>query len=214
MEAEHTRAWFIAAAVAIAATALGYAASAIVLARLSRWVARTATTIDDLVFSAARRHIPIWFLLAGIVVAARIAPLPAEMLALIDRGCGVLFSISLSLMGATLASRWIAERSRRSGAATGAASLIQQTVRAVILVIGLLLVLSNLGISITPLVTALGVGSLAVALALQPTLSNLFAGLHLTLARPIRVGDFVELETGQRLRGRHRVARNADSRAA
>jgi small-conductance mechanosensitive channel len=196
MEAEHTRAWFIAAAVAIAATALGYAASAIVLARLSRWVARTATTIDDLVFSAARRHIPIWFLLAGIVVAARIAPLPAEMLALIDRGCGVLFSISLSLMGATLASRWIAERSRRSGAATGAASLIQQTVRAVILVIGLLLVLSNLGISITPLVTALGVGSLAVALALQPTLSNLFAGLHLTVARPIRVGDFVELETG------------------
>ncbi|HUK62273.1 MAG TPA: mechanosensitive ion channel domain-containing protein, partial [Dongiaceae bacterium] len=45
--------------------------------------------------------------------------------------------------------------------------------------------------------TALGVGSLAVALALQPTLSNLFAGFHITLARRIRIGDFVELETGQ-----------------
>ncbi|HET6372298.1 MAG TPA: mechanosensitive ion channel family protein, partial [Candidatus Polarisedimenticolia bacterium] len=46
--------------------------------------------------------------------------------------------------------------------------------------------------------TALGVGSLAVALALQPTLSNLFAGVHLTVARPVRVGDFIELEGGRK----------------
>ena len=63
--------------------------------------------------------------------------------------------------------------------------------------LGALIVLSNLGIAITPLLTALGVGSLAVALALQPTLSNLFAGFQIALARQIRVGDFVELETGQ-----------------
>ena len=56
--------------------------------------------------------------------------------------------------------------------------------------------LANLGLSITPLLTALGVGSLAVALALQPTLSTLFAGILLAIGRPIRVGDFVELETG------------------
>jgi small-conductance mechanosensitive channel len=47
------------------------------------------------------------------------------------------------------------------------------------------------------LLTALGVGGLAVALALQDTLSNLFAGFYLTVARQIRLGDYVKLDTGQ-----------------
>ena len=196
MDLDHSQAWLAALAALGAALVLGYTARAIVLRRLAAWVARTTTDVDDLIFSAVRRHVPVWFLLAGIVVATRVGPVPAELQAIIDRACGVLFSISLSLAAASLASGWIGKRSRRSGAAIGAASLIQHTVKAAILIVGLLLVLSNLGISITPLITALGVGSLAVALALQPTLSNLFAGLHLALARPLRVGDFVELETG------------------
>jgi small-conductance mechanosensitive channel len=64
-------------------------------------------------------------------------------------------------------------------------------------VIGALVLLGGLGISITPVLTALGVGGLAVALALQDTLSNFFAGLHLLIEQPIRVGDFVKLESGQ-----------------
>jgi small-conductance mechanosensitive channel len=60
-----------------------------------------------------------------------------------------------------------------------------------------LIILSVLGISITPLITALGVGGLAVALALQDTLVNLFAGLHILMEKSIRVGDFIRIETGQ-----------------
>jgi len=63
--------------------------------------------------------------------------------------------------------------------------------------LGLLVILSFLGISITPLITALGVGGLAVALALQDTLANLFAGIHILVEKSIRVGDFIRLETGQ-----------------
>jgi len=51
----------------------------------------------------------------------------------------------------------------------------------------------SLGIEITPILPALGVGGLAVALALQDTLSNLFAGIHLLADKPIRVGDYVKL---------------------
>src|SRR6266404_164685 len=51
----------------------------------------------------------------------------------------------------------------------------------------------GLFVAITPILTALGVGGLAVALALQDTLSNLFAGLHLLADKPIRVGDYVRL---------------------
>lgn len=60
--------------------------------------------------------------------------------------------------------------------------------------LGGLILLDTLGISITPLLASLGVGSVAVALALQDTLGNFFSGLYLLLDRPIRVGDFVKVD--------------------
>jgi small-conductance mechanosensitive channel len=62
--------------------------------------------------------------------------------------------------------------------------------------VGLLILLDDLGVAITPILTALGVGGLAVALALQDTLSNLFAGIHILADQPIRVGDYVKLDSG------------------
>jgi small-conductance mechanosensitive channel len=64
-------------------------------------------------------------------------------------------------------------------------------------VLGVLFTLSSLGIEITPLLTALGVGGLAVALALQPPLANLFSGIQLIASRQIRPGDYVALASGQ-----------------
>jgi small-conductance mechanosensitive channel len=66
-------------------------------------------------------------------------------------------------------------------------------VRLAVVIVGGLVLLSSLGIAITPLLTALGVGGVAVALALQDTLSNLFAGVQLLADKPIRIGDFVKL---------------------
>jgi len=60
-----------------------------------------------------------------------------------------------------------------------------------------LMLLNLLGISITPILTALGVGGLAVALALQDTLSNLFAGFYVAVARQVRLGDYIRLNTGE-----------------
>jgi small-conductance mechanosensitive channel len=57
-------------------------------------------------------------------------------------------------------------------------------------------VLNGLGVEIRPMLAALGVGGLAVALALQEPLSNLFAGLFVTMAGQIRIGDFVRLDSG------------------
>ena len=76
-------------------------------------------------------------------------------------------------------------------------SLTQNIAWGLVVGLGLLVVLSGLGISITPMLTALGVGGLAVALALQEPLSNFFAGVFLALAGQIRVGDYVRLDSGQ-----------------
>jgi small-conductance mechanosensitive channel len=76
-------------------------------------------------------------------------------------------------------------------------SLTRNVAWALIAVLGFLVILNGLGLSITPMLTALGVGGLAVALALQEPLANFFAGLFITLAGQIRVGDYVKLDSGQ-----------------
>ena len=62
--------------------------------------------------------------------------------------------------------------------------------------LGALLVLSQLGIAISPLIAGLGLGGLAVALAIQPTLANLFAGTYVMTEGVISPGDYIELENG------------------
>ena len=73
------------------------------------------------------------------------------------------------------------------------AGLSRTLTRLIVFGIGLLILLRFWGISITPILTALGVGGLAVALALQDTLGNLFAGVHLLVEAPISVGQFIRL---------------------
>ena len=85
---------------------------------------------------------------------------------------------------------------RRSGAVRTARGTLEFVVRIASAALGGLVLLDTLGISITPFLATLGIGSLAVALALQDTLANFFAGLYLAADRPIRSGDFVRLDSG------------------
>jgi small-conductance mechanosensitive channel len=142
--------------------------------------------------------VPLWFLLAGVVVAARLAPIDARWTELAEHAAAAVFFVSLSICAARVSGDLLVAQAKRDGGSVASTTLIQNLVRGAVLLVGALLVLANLGVSITPLLTALGVGSLAVALALQPTLTNLFAGLYIAVARPIRVSDLVELENGLR----------------
>jgi small-conductance mechanosensitive channel len=75
-------------------------------------------------------------------------------------------------------------------------SILTNLTKLFVFILGMLVLLQTLGVSVAPMLTALGVGGLAVALALQDTLSNLFAGLHILAAKKFKVGDFVRLDTG------------------
>ncbi|HET7840401.1 MAG TPA: mechanosensitive ion channel family protein [Terriglobia bacterium] len=77
--------------------------------------------------------------------------------------------------------------------ATTPAALV---VRVLFALIAVAIILENLGVHLTAVWTTLGVGSVAVALALQETLSNLFAGLYVMADRPIRPGDYIQLDSG------------------
>ena len=97
---------------------------------------------------------------------------------------------------------WYTRRiGRRTGQTKVLNSMVPMAKRIVglaIIAMGILIILDQLGISIAPLVAGLGITGLAVALALQGTLTNFFAGLNVLTDGSIRVGDFVELEGGLR----------------
>lgn len=87
--------------------------------------------------------------------------------------------------------------SNREQSSKGSLSLFKSIINIVVYCLGLLVILQAMGISITPVLTALGVGGLAVALALQDTLSNIFAGIQITLTRTIKPGDYIHLSSGE-----------------
>ncbi len=76
-------------------------------------------------------------------------------------------------------------------------SLLTNIVNILIYLLGIIVVLQYYGISIAPIITALGVGGMALALGLQETMANMFAGLYLILSKQVRIGDFVKLNTNE-----------------
>lgn len=92
---------------------------------------------------------------------------------------------------------FIRYKTMQLGSAIPASSILENIIKIIILISGFMVMLNNLNISITPILTALGVGGLAVALALQPTLSNLFSGIQIIASKELNIGDYIKIETGE-----------------
>lgn len=187
---------FVALGILVGAWLLGWLLSKLFVRLVVQLVRRSRTEADDLLVSVLGRQLPWWFVAAAGPVAARIVGAEPKILQAANRAAQALLILSITLG----VSRFVAGLLARGIIGTGgtaATTLTQKLARFVIVLLGLLVLLNNLGVQITPILTALGVGSLAVGLALQPTLTNIFAGFHLTTANRIRVGDYIRLEGGQ-----------------
>jgi small-conductance mechanosensitive channel len=91
----------------------------------------------------------------------------------------------------------LARLALRSPALQGELGLIQGVTRGVVIGLALMVFLDSIGISITPLIASLGIGTAAVALALQDTLANLFAGIYMMAEKPIQAGHFIQIESSE-----------------
>src|SRR3989454_7530729 len=157
-----------------------------------RWAGHRMTE-DSLFLQAMRVPSMLWCIVLGLFVALEMAELPPRLAAQIHVVLEAAIILSVTITVAGVLDSLVATASERRALALGVTGLFRTSVRLVVLVVGGLVLLSSLGIAITPILTALGVGGLAVALALQDTLSNPFAGIHLLADKPIRVGDYVRL---------------------
>jgi small-conductance mechanosensitive channel len=150
-----------------------------------------------MIIQALRAPSIVWCVLIGMYSALVSAQLPGEVRLVVLNIVNVLLVLSVTAAAASLSRATLNYSLRKNNLAIAATGLSLTVVTVVIWIVGILVMLSGLGVSITPILTALGVGGLAVALALQETLSNFFAGIHLLMDKPLRVGDFVKLESGQ-----------------
>jgi small-conductance mechanosensitive channel len=179
------------------AWAIGHVLGHVGVSRVPRWLPEGQRVLAHSAAQIVRRRLPWLSLLVGIWVSAGYWPLTAEGHVLVGRVVFVLGSASVTLAVAAIASQAVDAYGAIIAPALPVSSLTRNIAWAFIAVLGFLVILNGLGLSITPMLTALGVGGLAVALALQEPLANFFAGLFLALAGQIRVGDYVKLDSGQ-----------------
>jgi small-conductance mechanosensitive channel len=182
----------------VIASLVGWSIQRLALPRLARWAQRTSWASDDLLVASLRGFLWFWFVLGGLVVGLQLLALPV---AFASAARQVLLGLAI------LSASWWAARTVAGLLELGIAStlapaspmtgVVRYAVKGIVLGVGVLVLLSTLGISVAPILTTVGIGGLAVALGLQDTLANLFAGIHVTLARNVRVGDFIRLESGE-----------------
>ncbi len=168
---------------------------------LARWAGRVQQRLfvgwaDALLRSVHRMPI-IWFAAAGAYLGVTVAGYVGPVLNMVGTAVHVTVTVTLIIVAMRLATAGINGYAKRSSGLHVSTTLVQNVVRLLLLILGIALVLQNLGINITTLVTALGISGLAVALALQDTLGNLFAGMQIIMSRQIRTGDYVALSTGE-----------------
>lgn len=173
-----------------------YTVCSVALALLRKAANRASVNLDPRLMGLLEHYLFPLVAVLGLWLILDWASLPPKIERAADRllsltGLGI--AIFIVGKGTLLALRGIAARYQPLENIQAPVELLT---KAVIAVVGGMLVLDNLGISLTPLLTTLGIGSLAVAIALQDTLGNAFAGLHIKADRPIEVGQFIRLDTG------------------
>lgn len=176
---------------------IGYILRKIVFIRVAKWAEKTKSQVDDIILEAIKGPFIIWSIMLGMYFALRVSNLPQNFTNIAGKILLVLGMFSVTLVIANITVRLIQVYSKRVETVLPGTSLTKNITRIIILGIGILVILNTLGVSITPILATLGVGGLAVALALQDTLSNLFSGFHVLMARQVRIGDYIKLETGE-----------------
>ncbi|MFQ6615557.1 MAG: mechanosensitive ion channel family protein [Fidelibacterota bacterium] len=182
----------------ILAALAGWIFKRIVHRRLKSIAARTRWRGDDVILGAVEGPSMWWFILGGVYLSMSYLPLESSLVAPIQKVVVVLFILTLTFAFAGVVVGLLQLYADSTEGAFPSTFMFTNLIRILVITIGLLMIFQTLGISITPLLTALGVGGLAVSLALKDTLSDLFAGLHILLSRKLKPGDFVELDTGEK----------------
>ncbi len=153
--------------------------------------------IKDLLLDGVEGPSTFLIIALALYVSIRLYEPPEAYLVYALKGVHLSLILTVTMGLANVSGRAFAFFLRKAELPISVTGLLNAVIKAVVYGVGFLVMLNFVGISVTPIITALGVGGLAMALALQDTLSNLFAGIHILAEHTIRVGDYIRIETGQ-----------------
>lgn len=185
--------WLVAAGIT-SVILLAYSfAKPIVLRRLTAASQHTPVAIDDAIVAALQSTRFVLVTIVAINIGTRALELSPNVQKLIDGAAAIAFFVQLGLWASALLQFWVDRSQQRAREAGQSASLgaVAFVGRIVLWAIVVLLALDNLGINITTLIAGLGIGGVAVALAVQNILGDLFASLSIVVDKPFVEGDFI-----------------------
>jgi small-conductance mechanosensitive channel len=191
--------WTIAGAVALAVLVALWFVRQLIRSQYKRLAATPETELMEMPLKVVSRTTSGFILIAGVFAGLQIVVLPPRLgkAALTIFTIAAFWQIGLWASTAVLAS--LERRAQRemtvNRAAAGTIGILSFMARVTIWALVLMLTLDNLGIEIKPLLAGMGIGGIAVALAAQNVLGDLFASLAITLDRPFVVGDALSVDT-------------------
>jgi len=171
----------------------------IIFAVIRRFAGTTKTHLDDILLQAIDFPLFLMIFSSGIIFVQKSSPLVAnhDMARYLGYGFKAITIMAVTLFIDKFIRYLIVEFTPKHDVLKASSGVAKVVARIFVIGIGFLILLDSFGVSITPILASLGVGSLAVALALQPTLENFFSGIQLIADKPIKVGQFIRLESGQ-----------------
>ncbi len=165
--------------------------------RLKRKAEQTQNIFDDILVSVLRMPLVFFFLGLGLNFFTEAVPIPGKWVKYSDALLIILFVLAGYLFLDRLMTEILRRYSKKLEALEPSAGVVKTLYRTIILGFIFLIVLDRLKITITPFLASLGIGGLVVALALQDTLANFFSGIYLLFDKPVRIGDYIKLDSGQ-----------------
>ena len=179
----------------LAGFVVGAIVDRLVIGGIRRLATVTQAKLDDIIIGALKGIARWVFFLIGVFVALPFLPFYESIDDKVGMGSRLAVLILSTIVAARFASGVAVQYAHKILPAS--VSLAKIIVNAVVFLIGMLVIFQTMGIQITPLIGALGVGGIAVALALQDTLANFFSGIQILALKQINLGDYIRLDTGQ-----------------
>ncbi len=188
--------WFFPLAFALLGLFAGWLFKRIALPTLRNCCIRAKQESLEVIAAASRPYITIWFAILGFYCSVLLAPLNPPISIILKDSLFVMAAGSVILFIARSSADLFGLYAKGQEGILRTTSMFKNLIYISVGVFGALFIFQSLGLSITPLLAALGVGGIAVALAVQNPLSNFFSGLHIIASTQIQPGDYIKLDTG------------------
>jgi len=185
--------WGIALTITAGLSLVLYAIQRMVVSHLTKLAAKTSTHLDDFIADILAHTKFIFVLVLAAYFGLQYLDLEPKPARLIASAAIIALLLQVAVWGNRAIALWLVRyTAQHQGAqSTGVTTLLGFIARPILWAVILLMILDNLGFNITALVAGLGIGGLAVALAVQNILGDIFASLSIAMDKPFIVGDFI-----------------------